>query len=418
MGAGDDMARTILSSNDGILVAGRSNGQFAIARYRNNGLLDGLFGANGKVITGFGADEAAMSLQIGQDGKILALGASRSGEVDIARYLGVLPQVSVFSLDPNASEKGGNNASLIFTRDQRLDFATRVFFDLGGTATIDADYTGPRILQSFVVTPLLRAFGAAGKVVAGNTGFVDIPAGQTFAVVPITVIDDKAFEGTETVTVSVQKNALYGVGDHPKQEVTIADDDRAQINFQREGATTVPGYVPDSGAVFGNRGGGLKYGWDADNTANARVRGATNSPNFLYDSLNHMQRNGANRKWEIAVPNGTYTVHLVMGDPSNVDSVYKANVENVLAVNGKPTNQNHWVENVVGVDVKDGRLTISNAAGAVNNKICYVEISNGAATFPLRPFTVFGTARATTSKLSQLFSKNQIDELPAMSMSA
>jgi len=111
----------------------------------------------------------------------------------------------------------------------------------------------------------------------------------------------------------------------------------------------------------------------------------------------------------MAMPNGTYTVHVVMGDPSNTDSVYKANVEKVLAINGKPTNQNHWVENVVAVEVTDGRLTISNATGAVNNKICYVEISNGA-TLPIKPFMVIGIARGH-SPLSNVFATKAIDEL-------
>jgi hypothetical protein len=249
MGTGNDSASTVVSTNDGIVVAGGPTGSSQSPATATTACSTASSGANGKVITGFGADEAVLDIRVGEDGRILALGANRSGELDLARYVGILPAVSVFSLDPNASEQGGNNAGLIFTRDQRLDFATRIFFDLGGTATFNADYSGPRILQSFVVTQF-GTFGAANVVPAnvignGNTGFVDIPAGQTFAVVPITVIDDKAFEGTETVNVSVQKNALYSVGDHPKQEVTIADDDAAHINFQREGATT----IPDSSAI-------------------------------------------------------------------------------------------------------------------------------------------------------------------------
>jgi len=58
------------------------------------------------------------------------------------------------------------------------------------------------------------------------------------------------------------------------------------------------------------------YGWDADNTANMRIRGSTGSPDFRYDSMALMQKDGVSRKWEIAVPNGMYEIRLVAGDPS------------------------------------------------------------------------------------------------------
>jgi hypothetical protein len=45
----------------------------------------------------------------------------------------------------------------------------------------------------------------------------------------------------------------------------------------------------------------------------------------------------------------------------------------------------------------------------VNNKICYVEISNGA-TLPIKPFMVIGIARGH-SPLSSVFATKAIDEL-------
>ena len=39
---------------------------------------------------------------------------------------------------------------------------------------------------------------------------------------------------------------------------------------------------------------------------------------------------GTSNIWEIAVPNGSYQVHIVSGDPSYTDSVDKINVEGVL----------------------------------------------------------------------------------------
>jgi hypothetical protein len=82
-----------------------------------------------------------------------------------------------------------------------------------------------------------------------------------------------------------------------------------------------------------------------------------------------------NARWEMAVPNGTYRVRVVSGDASYTDSVYRINVEGALAINGTPTSSTRWFDNTVTVTVTDGRLTISNASGAANNKICFVEVT-------------------------------------------
>jgi N-acetylneuraminic acid mutarotase len=147
----------------------------------------------------------------------------------------------------------------------------------------------------------------------------------------------------------------------------------AHINFQPSGVTIPSGYVADTGATYASRNG-LTYGWDADNSANARDKNSSLSKDQRYDTLNHMQRNGS-RKWEISVPNGTYSVHVVAGDAGFYDSVYKINAEGTLTVSGTPTSSSRWVEGTKTVTVSDGRLTISNASGASNNKICFIDIS-------------------------------------------
>jgi hypothetical protein len=85
---------------------------------------------------------------------------------------------------------------------------------------------------------------------------------------------------------------------------------------------------------------------------------------------------GSNNIWEISVPNGTYTVHLVAGDAEYIDSIYKLNVEGVLTVNGTPTSTNHWIEGTQTVTVNDGKLTVSSASGFSNNKLCFIEITS------------------------------------------
>src|SRR5262249_54207311 len=91
-----------------------------------------------------------------------------------------------------------------------------------------------------------------------------------------------------------------------------------------------------------------------------------------------------NAWWGIAVPNGTYSVHVLVGDPSAIDSIYKVLVGGtltngvitggVLAVSGTPTSAVHWFENTVTVTVTGGVLYVSNTKGARANKIDSIDI--------------------------------------------
>src|SRR5438445_8825041 len=100
------------------------------------------------------------------------------------------------------------------------------------------------------------------------------------------------------------------------------------VNMTGQTPDDVPGYMMDVGAAFGDRtdrgNAGVSYGWidsstgaPVDNTANGRNRNSATLPptpgtpiNELYDSFNHMQKQTPSRSWEIAIPNGTYQVHL------------------------------------------------------------------------------------------------------------
>jgi hypothetical protein len=110
--------------------------------------------------------------------------------------------------------------------------------------------------------------------------------------------------------------------------------DPMHVNFQPTTTYLAGNYLPDTGKVFASRGIALMYGWDADNAANTRIRGSVGSPDYRYDSNASMQANGANRKWEMVVPNGRYEVRLVAGDATATDSVYKMNLEGQLALSG------------------------------------------------------------------------------------
>jgi hypothetical protein len=135
-----------------------------------------------------------------------------------------------------------------------------------------------------------------------------------------------------------------------------------KINFQTSRSSTPAGFLGDEGSVYGNRGNGYIYGWNLDNQDGARERNSSVSPDKPRDTLNHMQRDGT--IWEIALPNGSYRVRLVAGDPGFYDSVYKIEVEGVLVVDGVPNSSSRWVEGTAQVRVSDGKLTILNAPGS------------------------------------------------------
>jgi hypothetical protein len=90
----------------------------------------------------------------------------------------------------------------------------------------------------------------------------------------------------------------------------------------------------------------------------------------------HLQKPDSASTWELSVPNGTYSVHLVSGDACCTDSTFRLNVEGVLALGGAPTDAVHWFEKTVKVTVTDGRLTITNGAGSSNNKLNYLDITS------------------------------------------
>jgi N-acetylneuraminic acid mutarotase len=151
--------------------------------------------------------------------------------------------------------------------------------------------------------------------------------------------------------------------------------------------------------VFADRGNGLAYGWNAFTAALARDRNSTASADQRYDTLTSMQRSGYGNVWEMAVPNGTYAVHVVAGDAGGYDSIYAVAAEGVTVVSGKPSSTVRWFEGTKTVTVNDGKLTLTNAAGSVNNKVCFVDLV-GQATGPALPIVTVSASDASASETS------------------
>ena len=173
-------------------------------------------------------------------------------------------------------------------------------------------------------------------------------------------------------------NVVVGAGAAARMDIALQPVSArfsAKVNFQPAAAAVPSGFIADSGAAFGPRAGGYTYGWETSLVAgNLLERGLGRSQDLRYDTLCQMQ-GGGSHTWEIAVPDGPYSVALMTGDPSYVTGTYRITAEDLLALDGVPNSADRWVESIARVVVTDGRLTLANAAGAVSNRLASVEIS-------------------------------------------
>ena len=236
-----------------------------------------------------------------------------------------------------------------------------------------------------------------------------------------------AVEGdTDSFTYTLSADGLDD--DTATVNVTLADEPEPgvgpyDVNFQNQAAATPDGYIPDYGLPFGTRNG-QTYGWvtiqddmatqqpcdlsGGEGPGNGRERSLDSDViSQLLDTFIHMQGadvlaaagsfNGVaqNCAWEIAVPNGDYTVSLALGDPfderneqTEAATAYQVSVEGVpfpdTAYVPPDTAGDGSIEQFaitqdpgLSVSVTDGRLTILPTGS--NTKIAYVEIAAQAA---------------------------------------
>src|SRR3954469_623790 len=201
-------------------------------------------------------------------------------------------------------------------------------------------------------------FGGSG---ASRTVAIQPTAGQTGTATITVVVSDGAATAVDTFVLTVNPPPVVFTG--------------AKINFQPASAPVPAGYQVDAGAIYGDRGNGLTYGWNLNNAPYVFDRNAANSPDQRYDTLCLMQQAGNGNLWEIAVPNGRYDVYIVAGDPITQNASFKITAEGSLVVNGKANANNRWDTGRKTITVSDGRLTIANGGGAKNNAICFIEIT-------------------------------------------
>lgn len=217
-GGNDRAYDLVVSDLGGIILAGASGSNFALAAYTRDGQLDPRFDGDGKVTVGpFGGN----LLSDNSDGIAIANGPDRQlvvagGTGHVARLFDVAPVVTISSTDPIATEAGPTPATFLVSRDQVQSTALRVFIAVGGTAS------PPGTLPSFLVD--WSGFTPDTGIV-GQGGFVDIPAGQQSVTVTITPVNDTRAEGDETAVFALRAGDFYDRGSPAGVTLTIRDDE-------------------------------------------------------------------------------------------------------------------------------------------------------------------------------------------------
>jgi Bacterial Ig domain len=175
--------------------------------------------------------------------------------------------------------------------------------------------------------------------------------------------------GTHTLTAKATDNggAITTASQVP---ITVSAGFLANINFQIAGVTPPIGYFADNGEVYGDRGNGLTYGWNVSHTVNTRNRGG--SVDLRLSTLCQFQSGGV---WQLAVPNGIYSVTVGIGD-GVYPSTYTINVKGVNYWSAERLGAGQFINRTRVVNVPDGKLTIDQGTGGFEEtRINYVLVA-------------------------------------------
>jgi fibronectin type 3 domain-containing protein len=224
------------------------------------------------------------------------------------------------------------------------------------SANSESDLAGYNVYRSNSANGTFVKLNTSGVLTAAAFNDTSAPAGAV-SYYRITAVDITGNESTFAATSATRPNATISA---------------IKINFQLGGSAAVSGYSQDNGAVLGDRGNGLTYGWNIDHSLLARDRNKISDQ--LLDTLVHMK---AGASWSINVPNGTYTVKVGVGDAQYATT-------NTINVNGT----NYWsaqalaikqfADKTMTITVTNGTIVLDNGASAdQTTRINYIEIIPG-----------------------------------------
>jgi parallel beta-helix repeat protein len=199
-----------------------------------------------------------------------------------------------------------------------------------------------------------------------------IAVGGSGAARTLTVTPGPGRTGTATISVSVSDGTLSSTRSFVVQVDKPAGGPDIVINFQPEGSQVPLHNLPDYGRTFGDRGNGHSYGWSVDARTATRERNSAASPDQRHDTMINFP---AGQDWELALPNGRYDVRLICGDPWYDPGRYQFLLEGTKVVDGVPTRAAKWLDVTYGIDVNDGRLTLTEGSMAQLGRLCVIEVT-------------------------------------------
>ncbi|WP_052056010.1 hypothetical protein [Myxosarcina sp. GI1] len=193
--------------------------------------------------------------------------------------------------------------------------------------------------------------------------------------------------GTGTVAVTDGKLTVDAIGGENTKinliRFTPLTELVAQINFQSEDAEAPEGYLVDAGLSYDDNRG---YGWIREDSLSAEEqipwtisnlgRERQSESDQRLDTFMHMQYPGrVAGAWEYALPNGSYSVTVGVGDPAATESVHQINIEGEELIGGfTPDETENFEIATATVEVEDGKLTV-DALGGENTKIDFIQIA-------------------------------------------
>jgi uncharacterized delta-60 repeat protein len=234
---------------DGKIVAAGRTGSFALVRYLADGSLDPNFDYDGRVSTGFGDyTDAAESVALEPDGKIVAAGVTRSGpnfgNFALARYLATgttLPKISitdVAKLENNAGVTAFTfTVSLSAQSSQTITVSRQT---TNGSASAPSDYTA-----------------------LGPATFTFVP-GQTMKKAVVQVKGDVAVEPNETFFGNLSNATNATIADGQGKGTMLNDDlsESAPCTITGTNQNDVLNGTPGNDVICGRRGDDQIYGLD------------------------------------------------------------------------------------------------------------------------------------------------------------
>jgi uncharacterized delta-60 repeat protein len=221
-------------------------GDRGLACYDQSGKLVPTF-SNSGINTQF---KNIVSLCSGGDGTILAA----SSNFGVAKFQDFTPIISVAEIINTISEGASSPIGFVVTRDQRLPIDTRVYFNIGGTASAPTAFALQNHLADYKLSGLTIPITLAGHPLA--LPFVDILPDQTSTLVSLLPIDDTLKEGTETAIFTMQSNALYTSAPPTSATINILDNDTATTT--QKFAASADAYVQDGSSANTNFGASTK----------------------------------------------------------------------------------------------------------------------------------------------------------------